>query len=74
MSKRYDVPILLRVVNPQFLNYINPVLQLDGLEELLKRNSLTLKLLLDAPVSGLAKILGIDNYVTSIIHHAARKV
>ena len=46
----------------------------DGLKELLISKSFNLKLLLNTPVSGLAKMLGIDNYVASIIHHAARKV
>jgi hypothetical protein len=46
----------------------------DGLKELLIRYRFTLKLLLDTPVSGLAKILCIDNYVAGIVHRAARKV
>jgi len=46
----------------------------DGLKELLISKSLNLKLLLNTPVSGLAKMLGIDNYFASIIHHAAREV
>jgi hypothetical protein len=46
----------------------------DGLKELLISKSFTLKLLLDTPVSGLAKILCIDNYVASIIYDAVKKV
>ena len=46
----------------------------DALKELLISKSFTLKLLLDTPVSVLAKILGIDNYIASIIHDAATKV
>jgi len=46
----------------------------DGLKELLISKSLTLKLLLDTPVSGLAKILCIDNCVASIIYDAVKKV
>ena len=36
--------------------------------------SFTLRLLLDTPVSELAKIFGIDNYIASVIRYAARKV
>ena len=46
----------------------------DGLKELLLSSSFTPKLLLNASVSDLAKILCIDNYVASIIHDAVRKV
>ena len=46
----------------------------DGLKELLISKSFTLKLLLDTSASGLAKILGIDNYIASIIHNAAAKI
>jgi hypothetical protein len=45
----------------------------DGLKQLLISKSFTLKLLVDTPVSGLARILCIDNYVASIIHDAVRK-
>jgi hypothetical protein len=53
---------------------INQLDVADGLKELLIGKGFGLKWLLDTPVSGLAKMLGIDNYVSSIIHHAARKV
>jgi hypothetical protein len=53
---------------------INQLYVADGLKELLIGKGFRLKWLLDTPVSGLAKMLGIDNYVSSIIHHAARKV
>jgi hypothetical protein len=46
----------------------------DGLKELVISKSFTVKMLLDTPVSGLAKILCIDNYVASIIHDAVKKV
>jgi hypothetical protein len=71
-----DLPIDLQCIKEDLIttDSINQLDIADGLKELLIRNRFTLKLLLDTQVSGLAKILGIDNYVASIIHHAARKV
>jgi hypothetical protein len=72
----HDLPIDLQCIK-EGLIITDSINQLDiayGLKELLISKSFTLKLLLDTPVSTLAKILGIDNYVASIIHHAARKV
>lgn len=51
--------------------------QLDiayGLKQLLINSTFTLKSLLNTPVSELAKILGIDEYVASIINNAARRL
>jgi hypothetical protein len=72
----HDLPIDLQCIKEDLIttDSINQLDIADGLKELLIRNRFTLKLLLDTQVSGLAKILGIDNYVASIIHHAARKV
>lgn len=46
----------------------------DGLKKLLISNNFTLNSLLCTPVSELAKILGIDNYVAKLIHNAANKI
>lgn len=51
--------------------------QLDiayGLKQLLINSTFTIKSLLNTPVSELAKILGIDEYVASIINNAARRL
>jgi hypothetical protein len=51
--------------------------QLDiayGLKQLLINNTFTLKSLLNTPVSELAKILGIDEYVASLINNAVRRL
>ena len=51
--------------------------QLDiayGLKQLLINNTFTLKSLLNTPASELAKILGIDDYVASLINNAVRRL
>ena len=70
------MPIDLQCIKEDLIttDTINELDIADGLKELLISKSFNLKLLLNTPVSGLAKMLGIDNYVASIIHHAARKV
>ena len=67
------MPIDLQCIKEELIttDSINQLDVADGLKELLISKSFTLKLLLDTPVSELAKMLGIDNYVASIIHHAA---
>jgi hypothetical protein len=72
----HDLSIDLQCIKEELVttDSINQLDIADGLKELLIRNRFTLKLLLDTPVSGLAKILGIDNYVANIISHAVRKV
>jgi len=72
----HDLSIDLQCIKEDLIttDTINQLDIADGLKELLISKSLNLKLLLNTPVSGLAKMLGIDNYVASIIHHAARKV
>jgi hypothetical protein len=72
----HDLPIDLRCIKEELTitDSINQLDVADGLKELLISKGFGLKLLLDTPVSGLAKMLGIDNYVASVIHHAARKV
>ncbi|MGA9149038.1 MAG: hypothetical protein WBZ36_00565 [Candidatus Nitrosopolaris sp.] len=45
----------------------------DGLKELLIGSCFTLKSLLNASVSDLAKILGIDEYVSKIVSDAVNK-
>jgi hypothetical protein len=46
----------------------------DGLKELLISKNFTLNMLLDTSVSEIAQILGIDNYIASVIRYAARRV
>jgi hypothetical protein len=46
----------------------------DGLKELLISKNFTLNMLLDTPVSEISQILGIDNYIASVIRYAARRV
>ena len=72
----HDLPIDLQLIKEELttIDSINQLDIADGLKKLLISKGFRLKLLLDTPVSGLAKMLGIDNYVASIIHHAARKV
>jgi hypothetical protein len=72
----YVPPSVLSGIKEKILatDLINQLDIADGLKELLISKSFTLKLLLDTPVSGLAKILCIDNYVASIIHNAVKKV
>jgi hypothetical protein len=72
----HDLSIDLQCIKEDLIttDTINQLDIADGLKELLISKSFNLKLLLNTPVSGLAKMLGIDNYVASIIHHAARKV
>src|SRR5215467_1011932 len=72
----YVLPSFLSDIKEKILatNLINQLDIADGLKELLISKSFTLKLLLDTPVSGLAKILCIDNYVASIIYDAVKKV
>jgi hypothetical protein len=72
----HDLPIDLQCIKEDLIktDSINQLDIADGLKELLITKSFTLKLLLETPVSGLAKILGIDNYIASIIHNAATKV
>ena len=65
---------LSRIKEKPITNLINQLDIADGLKELLISKSFTLKLLLNTPVSGFAKILCIDNYVASIIHDAVKKV
>jgi hypothetical protein len=65
---------LSRIKEKPITDLINQLDIADGLKQLLISKSLTLKLLVDTPVSGLAKILCIDNYVASIIHDAVKIV
>jgi len=70
------LPIDLQCIKEDLIttDTINQLDIADGLKELLISKSFTLKLLLDTSASGLAKILGIDNYIASIIHNAAAKI
>jgi hypothetical protein len=72
----HDLPIHLQSIKEELTttDSINQLDVADGLKGLLIKKGFGLKLLLDTPASGLAKMLGIVNYVASIIHHAARKV
>ena len=72
----HNLPIDLQCIKEDLITTesINQLDIADGLKELLISKSFTLKLLLDIPISGLAKNLGIDSYVASIIHGAVKKV
>lgn len=72
----HDLPIDLQCIKEDLIttDSINQLDIADGLKELLISKSFTLKLLLDTPVSELAKILGIDNYIASVIRYTARKI
>ena len=72
----YVLPSFLSDIKEKILatDLINQLDIADGLKELLMSKSFTLKFLLGTPVSGLAKILCIDNYVASIIYDAVKKV
>jgi len=72
----HDLSIDLQCIKEDLIttDTINQLDIADGLKELLISKSFTLRLLLDTPVSGLAKILCIDNYVASIIYDAVKKV
>jgi hypothetical protein len=45
----------------------------DGLKQLLSSKDLTLKSMLNAPTSDLAKILGIDQYIAKIVSGAIKE-
>ena len=70
-------------VTPSVLNGIKEKLEVtdlinqleiaDGLKELLLSSSFTLKSLLNASVSDLAKTLGIDEHVTKLVNGAVNK-
>ena len=72
----HDLPVDLQCIkeDPIATDSINQLDKADELKELLISKSFTLNMLLDTPVSELAKILGIDNYIASVIRYAARKV
>jgi hypothetical protein len=72
----HDLPIDLQYIKEDLIttDTINQLDIADGLKELLISKNITLNMLLDTPVSELAKTLGIDNYIASVIRYAARKV
>ncbi len=64
---------LMRQRQPQLMNYIDAVDQLDiaeGLKELLLTYTFKLELLENMSSNDLAEILGIDKYIASIIIHS----
>ncbi len=64
---------LMRQRQPQLMNYIDAVDQLDiaeGLKELLLTYAFKLELLERMSSNDLAEILGIDKYIASIIIHS----
>jgi len=68
----HDLPVDLQCIkeDPIATDSINQLDKADELKELLISKSFTL----DTPVLELAKILGIDNYIASVIRYAASKV
>ncbi len=53
---------------------INQLDVADALKELLISNGFTLRLLLKTSAPELAKILGIDEYITKLVRDAAKKI
>jgi hypothetical protein len=66
----HDLPIDLQCIKEDTINQLDIA---DGLKELLIIKNITINMLLDTPVSELAKILDIDNYIARVIRYAARK-
>jgi len=71
----HDLPIDLQCIKEDLISTdtINQLDIADGLKELLIIKNITINMLLDTPVSELAKILDIDNYIARVIRYAARK-
>jgi hypothetical protein len=72
----HNLPINLQCIKEDLIttDIINQLDIADGLKELLISKNFTLNMLLDTPVSELAEILGIDNYIASVIRYTARKI
>jgi hypothetical protein len=79
MASKVDVkclPIDLQWIKEDLIK-TDLIDQLDiayGLKQLLMNSSFTLKSLRNIPASELAKILGIDDYVATLINNAVRKL
>ncbi len=79
MSSKVDVdclPIDLQWIKEDLIK-TDLINQLDiayGLKQLLINNTFTLESLRNTSVSELAKILGIDDYVASLINNAVRRL
>ena len=79
MASKADVnylPIDLQWIKEDLIaaDLINQLDIAYGLKQLLINNTFTLKSLLYMPTSELAKILGIDDYVASLINNAVRRL
>jgi hypothetical protein len=68
-------PSVLSAIKEKLIvtDLINQLDIADGLKELLRNSSFTPKSLLNASVSDLAKILGIDEYVAKLVSDAVNK-
>jgi len=79
MASKVDVnclPIDLQWIKEDLIK-TDLINQLDiayGLKQLLINSTFTLKSLRNTPASELAKILGIDDYVASLINNAVRRL
>ena len=69
------LPSVLSAIKEKLIvtDLINQLDIADGLKELLRNSSFTPKSLLNASVSDLAKILGIDEYVAKLVNDAVNK-
>jgi hypothetical protein len=79
MASKVDVnylPIDLQWIKEDLIaaDLINQLDIAYGLKQLLINNTFTVKSLLYTPTSELAKILGIDDYVASLINNAVRRL
>jgi hypothetical protein len=79
MASKVDInclPIDLQWIKEDLIK-TDLVNQLDiayGLKQLLINSTFTIKSLRNTPVSELAKILGIDDYVASLINNAVKRL
>lgn len=79
MASQVDVnclPINLQWIKEDLIktDLINQLDIASGLKQLLMNSTFTLKSLRNTPASELAKILGVDDYVASLINNAVRRL
>lgn len=79
MASQVDVnclPINLQWIKEDLIktDLINQLDIASGLKQLLMNSTFTLKSLRNTTASELAKILGVDDYVASLINNAVRKL
>ncbi len=72
-GRRIRTIAILSSIKLEVIGLINQLEIADGLKELLLSSSFTLKSLLNATVSDLAKTLGIDEHVAKLVSDAVNK-